>query len=78
MELREPREEIPMRQPTSLDERIKLLENDVTAIKKRLGIAPTEENWIEKITGTFEGDTEFAEIVKLGAELRRADRPADA
>lgn len=64
-----------MPQPTTLDDRVKSLENDIAAIKKRLGIPPAEENWIEKITGTFEGDTEFAEIVKLGAELRRADRP---
>lgn len=67
-----------MRQPASLDERVQLLENEVATLKKRLGAAPTGANWIEKITGTFEGDAEFAEIVKLGAELRRADRPTDA
>lgn len=67
-----------MQQPSSLEQRVKLLENEFAALKKRLGIAPTGENWIEKIAGTFEGDTEFAEIIKLGAELRRADRPTDA
>lgn len=66
-----------MQRPTSLEQRVKLLENEVAALKKRLGIAPSAENWIEKITGSFEGDAEFAEIVKLGAELRRADRPSD-
>lgn len=67
-----------MQQPTSLDDRVKMLENDVAALNKRVGIAPTGTNWIERITGTFEGDAEFAEIVKLGAELRRADLPNDA
>ena len=67
-----------MQQPSSLEQRVTLLEDELAALKERLGIAPTAGNWIEKITGTFEGDTEFAEIVKLGAELRRADRPADA
>ena len=67
-----------MPQPSSLEQRLKVLETEVAAIKKRLGTDPTGDNWIEKITGTFEGDKEFAEIVRLGAELRRADRPADA
>lgn len=67
-----------MQPPASLDERVQFLESEVAALKKRLGTAPTGANWIEKITGTFEGDIEFAEIVKLGAELRRADRPTDA
>jgi hypothetical protein len=67
-----------MQQPSALEQRVKLLENEVAALKERLGIAPAGMNWIEKITGTFEGDAEFAEIVKLGAELRRSDRPTDA
>ena len=67
-----------MQQPSSLEERVELLEYEVAALKKRLGIQPIGKNWIEKITGTFEGDTEFAEIVELGAEMRRADRPSDA
>lgn len=67
-----------MQQPSSLEQRVTLLEDELVSLKKRLGIAPTGDNWIENITGTFEGDTEFAEIVKLGAELRRADRPTDA
>lgn len=66
-----------MQQPASLDERVQLLESEVASLKQRLGTAPTGANWIEKITGTFEGDAEFAEIIKLGVELRRADRPTD-
>lgn len=67
-----------MPQPSSLEQRVKLLESEVATLKKRLGGEPTGNNWIEKITGTFEGDAEFAEIVKLGAELRREDRPSDS
>lgn len=67
-----------MPQPSSLEQRVKLLESEVAALKKQLGAAPTGGNWIEKITGTFAGDVEFAEIVKLGAELRREDRPSDS
>jgi hypothetical protein len=66
-----------MQLPSSLEERVKILEKEVASLKERVGAAPKRENWIDKITGTFEGDVEFAKIVKLGAELRRADRPSD-
>ena len=67
-----------MSQPSSLEQRVKLLESEVAALKKLLGGEPTGDNWIEKITGTFAGDAEFAEIVKLGAKLRREDRPSES
>ena len=67
-----------MTKPTSIEERVAALEIEVAALRARLEeTAPKKGSWIEKITGTFEGDPEFAEIVRLGAELRRADRPAD-
>lgn len=66
-----------MQQLSSLEERVKALEGEVAALKERLADAPKQGNWIEKITGTFEGDPEFAEIVRLGAEIRRKDRPRD-
>ncbi|HEV3339789.1 MAG TPA: hypothetical protein VG125_05515 [Pirellulales bacterium] len=66
-----------MQQPSSLEERVRLLEKEVASLKERVGVAPQRESWIAKITGTFEGDEEFAKIVELGAELRRADRPGD-
>ncbi|HJT35328.1 MAG TPA: hypothetical protein VJ783_25100 [Pirellulales bacterium] len=65
-----------MQESSSLEDRIEALEREVTALKQRLGGAPKQDNWIERITGTFEGDAEFAEIVKLGAEIRRKERPS--
>ena len=55
------------------------LEQRVAALKKQLETrAPSaDDNWIEKISGTFKNDPEFAEILRLGAEIRRADRPED-
>lgn len=66
-----------MPQPSSLEDRLKALESEVADLKKRLGETPKQGNWIDKITGTFENDPEFAEIVRLGAEIRRKDRPRD-
>ena len=31
-------------------------------------------NWLEKVAGSFENDPEFDEVVRLGKELRAADR----
>ena len=67
-----------MEHPSSLEERVQALEEEVAALKKWLEAeTPKHVNWIERITGTFESDPEFAEIVRLGAEIRRADRPTD-
>lgn len=66
-----------MQESSSLEHRVEALEREIAALKERLDGPPKHENWIEKITGTFEGDAEFAKIVKLGAELRRKNRPAD-
>jgi hypothetical protein len=63
-----------MNQPSPLEQRVNILEREVAALKQQLGNGPHPANWIEKITGTFEGDEEFAEIIGLGAEIRRADR----
>ncbi len=31
--------------------------------------------WLEEVSGSFENDPEFDEVVRLGKELRKADRP---
>lgn len=35
-------------------------------------------NWLEQVAGSFENDPEFDEIVRLGKELRMADKPGPA
>jgi hypothetical protein len=32
-------------------------------------------NWLNEVAGSFENDPEFDEVVRLGKELRKADRP---
>jgi hypothetical protein len=31
--------------------------------------------WLDDVSGSFENDPEFDEVVRLGKELRKADRP---
>ena len=35
-----------------------------------------KEGWIDRITGTFKDDPDFDEILRLGREIRQADRPS--
>lgn len=66
-----------MSQTRSIEERLDTLEHEMADLKRRVGEGETKKNWIEKITGTFENDPDFAEILRLGREIRRADRPDD-
>jgi hypothetical protein len=34
----------------------------------------TGEGWIDRITGSFKDDPDFEEILRLGQEIRKADR----
>ena len=58
----------------------KLLEVRVHNIEKELAELRTvveknyREPWWRQIVGQFEGDDEYATIIQLGSELRRADR----
>jgi hypothetical protein len=59
----------------SVEERLAAVEVEVAELKRRLPPAGGEKNWIQKITGSFKDDPEFDEILRLGREIRQADRP---
>lgn len=54
-----------------IEDELRLLRAEV-----RKGDQP-EMPWWERIAGSHAGDPVFAEIVRLGAEIRGADRPPD-
>lgn len=56
-----------------LESRVKQLEADVRDLKARLLGVP-ESPWYRQILGTFADDPVFDEIVRLGRELRAAER----
>lgn len=56
-----------------LESRVKQLEVDVRDLKARLLGVP-ESPWYRQILGTFADDPVFDEIVRLGGELRAAER----
>lgn len=68
-----------MHEQVPLEQRVAALEDEVSLLKKRLeGTAQQDrENWVDKISGSMKEFPEFDEVVKLGAEIRRADSPTD-
>lgn len=60
----------------TLEERIARLEREVDLLKGRKR-NEGKTDWIAQITGSFADDPDFDEIVRLGREMRQADRPKD-
>jgi hypothetical protein len=56
-----------------LASRIRRLEKEVENLKTLLTKQPAKP-WWEQIVGEFKGDKMFAEIVREGRKIRRADR----
>ncbi len=61
----------------SIEDRVRILEQQVADLQIRLAHAPKGENWVDRISGRFENDPDFLEILRLGRELRKADRQAE-
>jgi len=59
---------------STVEERLAHVENDVAELKTELRRLRSAEGWIDKITGSFKDDPDFEEILRLGQEIRCADR----
>jgi hypothetical protein len=53
--------------------RVGALEREVAEIKRR---PQSPDNWIARLTGSMKDEPEFDEILRLGRELREAERAA--
>ncbi len=61
----------------SVEDRLSALERKMEEMQQKLERQRKEENWIEKITGSFEGDPDFEEIIRLGREFRQSQPPPE-
>ncbi len=60
-----------MSSESSVEARLTAVERELSDLKKRLPASHSGgSSWVEKIAGTFQGDAEFDEIVRLGREFR--------
>jgi len=58
--------------PETIEERLTRLENELAELKHVARTRADKNNWITKISETFQGDTDFKEIVRLGNVIRDA------
>ena len=59
----------------TVESRLAKLEREFAILKNR--VPRDRSNWISEITGSFKGDPDFEEIVRLGKEMRDAEQPEE-
>lgn len=66
-----------MGSPSDIEDRVASLEQEVALLKAKLAERKGDGSWVDRLSGTFEGDEGFREIVRLGKEMRDAEQPDD-
>jgi hypothetical protein len=66
-----------MSAPATVEERLAALEADVARLKQLLPRATPAQNWFEQVSGSMKDKPAFEEVIRLGREIRQADRPPD-
>lgn len=59
----------------SVEDRIRQLELKVRQLEISVQPDASEPPWWERVAGRFKDDPVYAEAMKLGAEIRKADQP---
>lgn len=60
----------------TIEARLAVLERDVARLKEQGGGRAGNGDWLSRIAGSMQQHPEFAEVLELGREVRRADQPA--
>ncbi len=63
---------------SSLEQRVTELEQEISALRKKLVALTGTKPWWESIAGTFEHDPVYEQAMRLGQKYRRAQRPNGA
>jgi hypothetical protein len=59
----------------TIEERLSHVETALARLESKVNGQAFKQNWIDQITGSFRDDPEFEEVLRLGREIRQADRP---
>jgi hypothetical protein len=62
----------------TIEQRLETVERDLATLRGEVKTLKPDPNWISAISGTFKGDPEFDEVLRLGKELRAADQPTES
>jgi hypothetical protein len=58
----------------TIEQRLAILEKEMAELKQGLAQTQHKPNWIERVKGSFKGDADFGEILRLGKEIRQATK----
>jgi hypothetical protein len=61
--------------PSELEQRVSDLEAEMDKLKRKLDQLDDAKPWWEQITGTFEDDLVYDEVMKRGRQYRESLRP---
>ena len=62
------------RKPNQLEVRLARVERELDELKATIAKEQNKVPWWQQIDGCFQNDPAFAEIVRLGAAIRKRDR----
>ena len=66
-----------MSESASIEQRLAQVEKELAELKSDVRSLRPSRNWIDAISGTFKDDPEFDEVLRLGKEIRNADKAAE-
>jgi hypothetical protein len=62
---------------TTTHQRLAALESAVAELQRQLRGVGGVHTWLERFTGSFKDEPDFAEVVEYGRSVRAADRPPE-
>lgn len=60
--------------PTTIEERLAKVERELKQLKTAVGSCGSKAGWLSRLTGSHKDDSVFDEIVRLGKEIRDAEK----
>ena len=67
-----------MSEAIPIEKRVEALEHQVTELRQQLAQQQSPDDRFRRLSGSFADEPEFDEVLRLGREIRRADRPDTA
>jgi len=67
-----------MSEAIPIEKRVEALEHQVTELRQQLAQKQSPDDRFRRLSGSFADQPEFEKVLRLGREIRRADRPDTA
>ena len=64
-----------MSEAATLEQRVAALESEVVRLKDQLNRAQGSQGWFAAVGGCLKDEPDFEQVLRLGREIRRSDRP---